>query len=191
MTHSRFLASLLLGLFPGFAIFPEEPRPFTLRDLKGTEHRPFADAKIKAVVLIFVLADCPIANSYAPEVKRLHEDYARRGVRFFVVQADPDLGPNETAEHARAHGYPCPVVHDKTHELVRRAGATKVPEAAVFASDGQRKYRGRIDDLYIAPGKRRSAPTSRDLRAALDALLTGKAVANSVTPVVGCPIPSR
>jgi hypothetical protein len=168
---------------------PTPPRGFSLRDVKGVEHHPFASSDIRAVTLIFVLADCPIANAYAPEINRLCKEYGSRGVRFFLVQVDPDLLGEEASRHAREYGYTCSVVLDARHSLVRRAGATMVPEAAVFSSDGERKYLGRIDDQYVEVGKRRAQVTSRDLRDALDAILAGRTVARPVTKAVGCFIP--
>ena len=183
-------ATLLLLLAFGAAQSAKDAPPlFQLRDVNGVEHRAFADSKVKAAVLIFVLTDCPIANSYAPEIKRLCDDYGKRGVRFYLVHVDPELSVADAKKHSSEFGHTCPIVLDKTHELVRRAGATKVPEAAVFTPDGQRRYRGRIDDLYVAPGKRREQPTSRDLRVALDALLAGRSVERPVTVAIGCNIP--
>ena len=99
------------------------PPGFSLRDVTGVEHRPFTDPAAKAVALVFVLADCPIANGYAPEINRLCADYGPRGVRFFLVQVDQDLSGRAAAEHAREYGYTCPVVLDGGRVLVRRAGA--------------------------------------------------------------------
>jgi hypothetical protein len=166
------------------------PPVFILRDLSGTEHRPFTSPGVRAVALVFVLPDCPVANGYAPEINRLCQEYTPRGVSFFLVQVDPDLGSREAGRHAREYGYSCPVVLDSRHELVRRAGATMVPEAVVFGPDGQRKYRGRIDDQYADLGKRRAQVTSRDLRDALDAVLAGRPVRRPVTQAVGCFIPT-
>jgi hypothetical protein len=50
-------------------------------------------------------------------------------------------------------------------------------------------YRGRIDDLYPELGKKRAAPTKRDLREALAAVLAGKPVPVPRTEAVGCSIP--
>jgi|ERR1043165_4604469 hypothetical protein len=164
-------------------------KTLALRDVDGVLHRPLADTKVKALVLIFSLPDCPIANSYAPEIKRLCTEYGRQHISFFLVQVDPELSTTDAKRHAREYGYTCPVVVDREHQLVRRAGATRAPEVAVFAPNGDRKYIGRIDDLYIAPGKRRNEPTSRDLRLALDAVLAGEAVGRPVTQAIGCFIP--
>jgi len=54
---------------------------------------------------------------------------------------------------------------------------------------GQVLYRGRIDNVYAALGKRRPEATERDLRKALDEILQGKAVTTSQTQPVGCYIP--
>ena len=173
---------------------PEADPPllrFSVRDVAGVEHRPFTDPAVKAVALVFVLADCPIANGYAPEIHRLCAAYGPRGVRFFLVQVDEDLSSRAAAEHAREYGYACPVVVDAGRVLVRRAGARMVPEAAVFGPDGERKYLGRIDDLYADLGKRRARATSLDLRDALDAVLADRPVTRPVTQAVGCFIPSR
>ncbi len=171
------------------AAVPEPAPAFSLRDLDGVEHHPFADPAVKALTLIFVLSDCPIANGYAPEINRLCRDYGPRGVRFFLVHTDPDLGREEAARHARDYGYLCPVVPDRRHTLVRRAGASVVPEAAVFTADGERKYRGRIDDRYADLGRRRTQVSSHDLRDALDDLLAGRPVRRPETKAVGCDIP--
>lgn len=185
---SSYAAVVCLVLFSE-AVSSQDARTFCVRDVNGIEQRPFADAKTKAVTLLFVLADCPIANGYAPEIQRLYADFGPRGVRFLVVHVDPDATPVDARRHAQEFGYTCPVVVDGEHRLVRQAGVVKVPTAAVFAPNGERKYLGRINDLYVALGKRRSQPTTHDLRDALDALLAGQALPRAMTDVVGCPVP--
>src|SRR5881296_1094780 len=49
-------------------------------DLAGRPLDPFDSANAKAVVLIFVGTDCPISNRYAPEIRRLDEEFVRSGV---------------------------------------------------------------------------------------------------------------
>jgi hypothetical protein len=74
---------------------------------------------------------------------------------------------------------------------VGATGATIAPEAAVFApSDtGPRLvYRGRIDDRYLAPGRMRPAPTTRDLESVIDALRDARPLARRETQAVGCVI---
>ena len=158
-------------------------------DVEGHTHQPFAIAETKALALVFVLPDCPIANSVIPELNRLHAEYADRGVTLLLVHADSEVTAEQAQEHAREYEVHCPVLLDPRHEWVERAEATTTPEAAVFTRNGELAYRGRINDLYAALGKRRSQPTQPDLKAALDAILAGKPVAVPRTEAVGCPIP--
>jgi len=158
-----------------------------LRELVQQFSRP---NQSRAVAMIFVLPDCPIANSYAAEYSRLSSDYASRGVPLIVVYVDPDLTSAQMAEHAQQYLLKCPVLLDSQLTWADRAGATKTPEAAVFDLHGGLLYRGRIDDRYVAVGKSRTIATTHDLRTALDAILAGKPVAQRFTEAVGCHIPA-
>lgn len=139
--------------------------------------------------LLFVGADCPIANAYAPEVGRLVTEFGPKGVAFAVVYAVPDLTEADAAKHAREHAFGCPAALDRELRLAKRLGATVTPEAVVLSPAGDVLYRGRIDDRYPRPGgKRRERPTTHDLRDALAAVLADKPVATPWPPAVGCDI---
>jgi hypothetical protein len=49
-------------------------------------------------------------------------------------------------------------------------------------------YKGRINDLYLGPTKRQRAATTKDLRDALDAILSGKPVPAPQPEAQGCKI---
>ena len=161
----------------------------SVTDVEGKMQRPLAEAGQVATVLFFVLHDCPIANGYAPEISRIAQEYAGRGVRSFVVYGEGDLTAEEARKHAREYGYRCPALLDPSHALARVAGATVAPEAAVFSAKGEVLYRGRIDDRAASLGVHRAEPKERDLRAALDAMLAGKPVRERFTKAIGCYLP--
>ncbi len=161
-------------------------RNLIIKDVQGVSHQPLAAAGQKATVLFFVLSDCPIANSYAPEISRIVAAYAARGVRSYLVYVEDDLSVAAARRHAREHKFKFPVLLDPGHQLVKFARVTVSPEVAVLAPDNTVLYRGRIDDRATAFGKRRVSPSKRDLREALDAILEGKPVATPVTKAVGC-----
>jgi peroxiredoxin len=163
--------------------------PLTVRDLDGKDQTPLAVTDATAHVLFFLTTDCPIANSYAPEIGALLKDFADRPVRFYAVHVDPHLTPDEARKHAREYGLTLPVLLDAKHQLVAATGATRTPEAAVILKDGTVAYRGRIDDRYPGLGKKRQTPNQRDLRDALTAVLAGKPVAVPRTAAVGCSVP--
>ena len=147
------------------------------------------DAMIGALamtVLIFVSTDCPISNRYAPEIKRLHDEFTPRGVRFRLVYPNPLDSDADIRTHLEEYGYPPIAQRDSDHTLVKMAGATITPEAAVFDARGRLVYRGRIDDRFVELGRERPAATQSDLRTALTAILAGKRVSPSHTQAVGC-----
>ncbi len=140
----------------------------------------------KAVVLLFIAHDCPISNSYAPEIKRILAHYTPEKIAFYLVYSEPGLSLSAAKQHAREYGYTCPLVLDPKHRWAQKAGATVTPEAAVFSPSRKLLYRGRIDDLYFGYGQRRFAATAHDLRDALDAVLIGKPVLKPRMQAIGC-----
>lgn len=175
-------------LFAAFALAARAGE-ISVADVDGKMHRPLAADGQAATVLFFVLHDCPLANSYAPEISRIAQEYAARGVRSFVVYGEADLPPADAGKHAREYGFRCPALLDPAHALARAAGATVSPEAAVFSAKGALLYRGRIDDRAASLGVHRAEPRQRDLRTALDTILAGKPVPERFTKAIGCYLP--
>ena len=169
---------------------PAQPpqRPLMLSDVRGVPRAPLEVTGSRAVVVIFIGAQCPISNSYAPELNRICEEYEPRGVRLYCVYADADLSAAEARQQANDFGYRCPVLLDPRHVLADKLGATVTPEAFMLAPGASIVYRGRIDDQWAALARRRHEVTSRDLRAALDAVLAGRPIATPVTTPIGCRI---
>jgi hypothetical protein len=165
---------------------PANPgRPNLVLDLDGKRHQ-IPDPKQKATVLVFIATDCPISNSYVPEINRIYEKYSGQDVAMYVVYADANVPREEMKKHHREFSLRPLALADEPRALARTVGATITPEAAILAPDGKLLYRGRIDDTYVALGKRRDQPTQRDLRDSLDAILSGRPVSNRTTKAIGC-----
>jgi hypothetical protein len=180
---SRFCwAALLFGI----PLFPS----VMLRDVDGRELKPL-DPGGPAEVLFFITNDCPIANSYAPEIQHICSDYAARGVGCTLVYSDPAIDAAAIRKHRADYGYTGPIaaVSDAAHQLAKATGATITPEAVVVGKAGKVLYRGRIDNFYAGLGKPRRFVTEHDLRQALDEVLAGKPVSHPQTLAVGCYIP--
>jgi len=162
-----------------------------IKDLSG-ETRSFFGTTAAAenpVVFIFVLPDCPVCNSYVPELKRLQREFPK--IQFFRVYADPDLTAAEAQRHSKEYDFGFPGLLDPEQQLISKAGATRTPEAAVFSSDGKLLYRGRIDDRYVDFGKKRDHPGRRDLKNALNSILNNQPVQWPDKPPIGCFIPKK
>lgn len=175
---------LTLGLL---ACAGEDPAvSVKLLDLSGQVVDPFAESDAKAIVFLFTRTDCPVSNRYAPEVRRLHEEFKDRGVEFRMVYPNPDVTAEAIESHLKEYGYSIGALRDPEHRLVDLTQATITPEAAVYVPDWEMVYRGRIDNRYVDFGKARARATQHDLQDALEAALAGKPVPNPRTEAVGC-----
>jgi peroxiredoxin len=162
-----------------FDLLDAEGRRHTAREWKGT----------RAVALFFIAAECPISNRYAPEINRIVADYATRGVAFYGVHSDQDVGAEASRRHARDYGFNFPVLLDPAQTLANQTGVTLTPTAVILSPAGELLYRGRIDNRYLDFGKYRDAGVKPDLRLALDAVIAGKPVAEKYTKSIGCALP--
>jgi peroxiredoxin len=165
------------------------PLQFRLRDAQGAVHTPAEWSGQRAILLFFVTTDCPVGNSYVPEMNRIHDAYASRGVSVYAVQADPGVAEADVARYARDYGYGFPLLLDTGQVLVRHTNATVTPQAAILLPDGKLVYLGRIDNRVVDFGKNRPQATQSDVRMMLDTVLSGKSVAYSTTKSIGCAIP--
>jgi peroxiredoxin len=175
-------AVLLFGSWP--CIGSERLAGVICNDLDGVARRPFDPGGKSASVLLFYWHDCPVCNSYAPEVNRIVASYT--DFAFYIVQVDPDLTPGAAREHAKEYGLKAPILLDPKHRLVKLAKATVSPQAIIIDKHGRTLYSGRIDDLYTALGKRRAEATHHDLREALNAIAAGKQVQPKKNTPIGC-----
>lgn len=154
-------------------------------DLAGNASDPFA-TPAAARVFIFVRTDCPLTNRYAPELRRIAEEFAAQSVQFWLVYPDPSETTAKIQRHMMDYSFPGRPLRDPHHDLVKRAHAEIAPEAAVFDSKNELVYHGRIDDLWVAPGRARPMPTTHDLEDAVAAVLEGKSPKSAETHAVGC-----
>lgn len=180
------LRALLCILAP-FAVNIASAAPLTFPDSTGAKQTPLATTDRKATVLIFLMHDCPVANASAPELTRIAADFAPRGVKFFGVYATETA--QEITTHRKEYKLPFPGLLDAKCLLARHAGATRVPEVAVFSAGGELIYRGRIDDRATQPGIMKPTASRHDLRATLEAALAGKKPEPRFTKAIGCYLP--
>jgi len=161
---------------------------FRLADTTGVVHTERELASASAVVLFFLAPDCPISQGYVPEMNRIAQAYAARGVRAFGVQSDLTASEADVSRHVAEYKYAFPILNDRRQLLVAHTGATVTPEAVLMTRTGALLYRGRIDNRIVTIGIRRPEATQFDLRSAVDATLAGRAPSFTRTTAVGCSI---
>jgi peroxiredoxin len=164
---------------------------FELPDTKTGQTISLASQRGKnATVIMFICNHCPFVKHVNAELVKLANDYIPKGVGFIAISSNdavnyPGDGPEAMKQRALELGYPFPYCYDETQQVARAYDAACTPDFFVYDKKLQLVYRGQLDDSR--PGN--SYPvTGRDLRMALDALLTGLPVALEQRPSMGCNI---
>ena len=157
-------------------------------DVHGRLLSPFQPGGL-AGVLLFIMTDCPMSNAYAPEIQRLCQAYRERQVHCTLVYEDLALTSDAARAHLAAYRYAgIPAVVDSARVLATLAAVSITPSAVVVDHHGQVRYRGRIDNLYVALGRTRRQVTEHYLRDALSSVVANRPVAVRETPAIGCHI---
>src|SRR5215213_4040921 len=73
---------------------PGDVKNFSLLDYRG-KHYELRRTESSVVVLFFTGADCPIARQSAPKLKAIEDEFGRKGVAVWMVNATPDNDPDE------------------------------------------------------------------------------------------------
>jgi peroxiredoxin len=165
---------------PGFSLPDAQGKQVSLAD--------FADAP--ALLVIFMCNHCPYVKHVAAGLAELAAEYQRRGVAVVGINSNdtaafPDDSRDKMVEEVKARGYTFPYLFDEKQTVAQAYRAACTPDFYVF--DRQRKlvYRGQMDSSR--PNS--DVPvTGEDLRAALDAVLAGRAVSDDQKPSLGCNI---
>jgi peroxiredoxin len=145
----------------------------------------------KATVIMFLCNHCPYVVHVNAELVRLATEYQAKGVSFVGISSNdavayPEDGPAKMREHAQAVGYPFPYLYDETQAVARSYDAACTPDFYVFDAAMRLAYRGQLDS---SRPKRNPGPvTGEDLRAALDAVLSGQSPNPVQRPSGGCNI---
>ena len=154
-------------------------KPVGLSDFAGKD----------ALLVIFLCAHCPYVIHVAPELARLGCDYADRSLAIVGITANdianyPQDAPAPTAAFARAQGFLFPILFDETQRVAQTYTAACTPDFFLFDKARHLAYRGQLDRTRPRVG----TPDGADLRAAIDAVIAGKAASEDQRPSIGCNI---
>lgn len=130
-----------MGRFPGICLWvalclagaANRMPQFSLADTAGHTHTPVEWNGKRAVVLFFLTTDCPLCNTYVPEMNRIAQAFASRGVAFYGVQGDATIPAEDVRRHVKDFAYTFPYLFDPQESLATYTGATATPEAAVLS----------------------------------------------------------
>ncbi|MBI3178088.1 MAG: thioredoxin family protein [Deltaproteobacteria bacterium] len=150
-------------------------------------------ASAPALLVMFICNHCPYVKHIRHALAGFARDYAGRGLAMVAINANdarayPDDRPEMMAKEAKELGYVFPYLHDETQEVAKAYRAACTPEFYLFDKARKLVYRGQFDDSR--PGNDKPI-TGKDLRAAVDAVLSGKTPPSEQKPGIGCNIKWR
>ena len=163
---------------------------FTLPDPDGGQHSLDDSKSADAFVVMFICNHCPFVKHVASELARIGDDYASRNVAIYAINSnDAKKYPGDNADAMRQESknrrYPFPYLIDEDQTVAKQYQAACTPDIYLFDGDKKLVYRGQLDSSRPS----NSDPvTGSDLRAALEAVLTGTAVSANQIPSIGCSI---
>jgi peroxiredoxin len=146
-----------------------------------------------ALLVMFICRHCPYVRHGRAELARLGKDHADSPLGIVAISANdpgtyPEDAPDSLAAEAVEAGYVFPYLFDETQEVAKAYTAACTPDFFLFDGDRRLAYRGQLDASRPSNG---IPVTGEDLRAAIDAVLAGRPVAQDQRPSVGCSIKWR
>ena len=165
---------------PDFSLVSVDGRTYSLKDFDGAP----------ALLVIFMCNHCPYVIHVADELARLANYYQQKGVSVVGISSNdvasyPQDSPEQMVHEAENRGYTFPYLYDESQQVAKAYHAACTPDFFLFDKEKQLVYRGQLD----ASRPKSDIPvTGEDLRAALDAVLSGQPVAEEQTPSLGCNI---
>ena len=155
-------------------------RTMSSHELRGTH----------GTLVMFLCNHCPFVQHVLPELERIDHDYSGKGIGIVAINSNdlvafPQDGPPHMKELAAREGWSFPFLMDETQDVARAYGAACTPDFFLFDSENALAYRGRLDETRP---KTDAKPHGRDLRAALDEVVAGRAPTIEQLPSVGCNI---
>jgi peroxiredoxin len=163
--------------------------PFSLPEVDGATVSLDDFDAAPALLVMFICNHCPFVVHVAAELAKLGRDYAGKlpivAISANDVATHPDDSPAKMKDEAKKRGYVFPYLYDESQAVAQAYHAACTPDFFLFDAQHKLAYRGQLDDSR--PNS--DIPvTGKDLRAALEAVLTGKPAGEKQRPSAGCNI---
>lgn len=151
------------------------------------------DAHGRPLLVLFLCNHCPFVKHVRAEVAAIAREWIPRGVVVVAISSNdpdayPDDAPAKMAAEACEAGYCFPYLFDDSQAVARAFDAQCTPDCFLYDSSHRLVYRGQIDESRPKSGM---PVTGADLRAALEAVVHGRAPAAEQKPSIGCSIKWR
>jgi peroxiredoxin len=166
-----------------------EAPDFRLPDTNG-KTVSLSDFRGRPVLVMFICNHCPYVKHIRAGLAQLGRDYQSRKIGIVAINSNdvenyPDDSPAKMKEEAQRAGYVFPYLHDDLQAVAKAYRAACTPDFYLFDTEHRLVYRGQFDNSRPS----NSLPvTGKDLREAMDAVLSGKEIPAAQKPSIGCNI---
>ncbi|MFY0599528.1 MAG: thioredoxin family protein [Cyclobacteriaceae bacterium] len=142
------------------------------------------------LVVMFICVHCPYVIHVQDELAKVANEYAEKGIGFVAISSNdiknyPADRPEMMKKQAERVGFNFPYLYDETQEVAKAYQAACTPDFYLFDKELKCFYRGRLDESTPGNGKPNNG---KDLRGALDLLLSRGAAPDPQSPSMGCNI---
>ena len=142
------------------------------------------------LLVAFICNHCPYVIHIRDSFAGFASDYKKQGLAVVAISSNdvlnhPDDSPERMTEEALNSGYSFPYLYDETQSVAKAYRAACTPDFFLYDNNRALVYRGQYDSSR--PGNDEPV-TGNDLRAAVNALLSGSPVLIEQRPSIGCNI---
>jgi len=162
--------------------------------LPDTNGRTVARADLvgRPLLVAFICNHCPFVKHVAAELAAFGRDAHAKGLAVVAINSNdvethPDDAPARMQEEVRTRGYTFPYLFDATQAVAKAYRAACTPDFYLFDAGHRLVYRGRFDATRPQQTPPQT-PDGRELRAAVEALVSGRPVPQDQKPSIGCNI---
>lgn len=164
---------------PDFTLPGVDGRTYSLRDFEGE----------KALLVMFICNHCPYVKAIEDRLIALGRHFLNSPVKIVAICSnDATVKTDDSFENlkkrAEEKGYPFPYLHDESQQVAKAFDAVCTPDFFLYDGSMKLAYRGRLDDSWKDP----AAVKSEELKAAIEALVAGRAPSPEQKPSMGCSI---
>jgi len=160
------------------------PEPLSGRQVQRS------DFSGQPLLVLYTCNHCPFVLHILDELVRLLNHYQTQGLAVVAINANdvtryPDDAPERMAQLAQRSSFAFPYLYDETQAVAQAYQAACTPDFFLYDAAHRLVYRGQFDDARPGNGV---PVTGQDLRAAIEAVLAGRAPAAEQRPSLGCNI---
>ena len=169
-------------LAPDFNLMGVDQKRYNLDSIKGKN----------GTLIMFICNHCPYVIHYHGEIVKLSIDYNQKINMVAISSNDiieyPQDSPERMKELWNSLNLSFPYLFDETQQIAKKYKAECTPEFYLFNHQNKLEYRGRMDET--SPGSDK-LPSGKDLRMAIDNLLSNQPICKEQLLSMGCNIKWR